>query len=58
MRDTVVLKNEKCNTMMEAETGVMWLKANKCQHPLGAGRGKEWLFPWSHQKELTFHYLD
>lgn len=51
------IKNGSTNTMMEAETGgVMWLKANKCQHP--GWKRKGMAFPLISSEGIDFFTLD
>ena len=38
---------------MQTEIGKMWLHGEESQQPLGAGRDKEGILPWSLQKEAV-----
>ena len=38
---------------VEAETGMMQGEAKECWHLVNAGRVKEWILPWSLQKEVA-----
>lgn len=42
----------------ETEIGAMWLGGKECKQPLLAGQGKEWILPWSLQRNQPCQHLD